>query len=120
MDQRWFADFDRLQREIFDLLAVGLDQMARSLMQGLPMDADLLSRLAGMGQLGLHKGQMPLTACYRILGLPDDASWDEVKVRYRLLASKLHPDKVGPETAYLFAMVTAAYQQIEKQKRVSR
>jgi DnaJ-class molecular chaperone len=120
MDQRWFAEYDRLQRELVDLLAIGLDQMARSLMQGLPLDADLLSRLAGMGQPGVPKGQMPLAACYQIMGLPPDASWDEVKHRYRELVWRLHPDKAGPETAHLFKMVQFAYEQIRESKEMKR
>ena len=59
--------------------------------------------------------------CYRILGVPPDASLDEVKQRYRTLAKLYHPDAYGSgvskslskdEAAEHFRKVTEAYKAI--------
>jgi tetratricopeptide (TPR) repeat protein len=55
---------------------------------------------------------MNLADCYRLLGLPDGASYDAVKLAYRRRARLLHPD-VNPQDAAAhekFIQVTAAYQ----------
>jgi hypothetical protein len=59
--------------------------------------------------------------CYRILGVPPDASLDEVKQRYRTLAKLYHPDAYGSgvlkslskdEATEHFRKITEAYKTI--------
>ena len=61
--------------------------------------------------------QQALNDPYFVLGLPSDATIDQVKARYRQLASIFHPDKEG---GYVEAMkkVNAAYQEILKDRGV--
>jgi DnaJ-class molecular chaperone len=97
LDTEWFKDLNRLYARLAEHLALGVEEL--------------------MG-LALRPGHRPtsLEACYQLLGLTPEASLEEVKRRYRELAMRLHPDVAGPETAYLFQMVTQAYQQIRQQK----
>jgi DnaJ-domain-containing protein 1 len=54
---------------------------------------------------------------YRVLGLDKAVADDQVKKRYRELMVKLHPDTAGVKgTEFLFQLVTAAYQQISKER----
>lgn len=54
---------------------------------------------------------------YRILGLDESASDEEVKARYRRLLHKLHPDTAGaPGTEFLLGLVMAAYQRISEER----
>ena len=54
---------------------------------------------------------------YRVLGLDQSASDDQIKKRYRELLHKLHPDTSGTEgTAWFFQMVLAAYEKIRKER----
>ncbi len=49
-------------------------------------------------------------ACYRLLGLPDDAPVDDVRRAYRRLARRFHPDVAGGGPASeRFKEITAAY-----------
>jgi DnaJ-domain-containing protein 1 len=58
---------------------------------------------------------------YRVLGLQPGNTDEQVKKRYRELAKKLHPDTAGtPGTEFLFQLVTAAYQQISRERRWSQ
>lgn len=54
---------------------------------------------------------------YQVIGLEKRALDEQVKKRYRELAMKLHPDTAGIEgTGFLFRLVTAAYQQISRER----
>ena len=54
---------------------------------------------------------------YRVLGLDQSASDDQIKKRYRELLHKLHPDTSGTEgTTWFFQMVLAAYEKIRKER----
>jgi len=54
---------------------------------------------------------------YRIMGLENNATDDQVKKRHRELAIKMHPDTAGIEgTGFLFQLVEAAYQQISRER----
>ncbi|WP_253705140.1 J domain-containing protein [Dehalococcoides mccartyi] len=54
---------------------------------------------------------------YQVLGLEKSVTDDQVKRRYRELVVKLHPDTAGVKgTEFLFQLVTAAYQQISKER----
>ncbi len=54
---------------------------------------------------------MNIADCYRLLGLPPGATYEEIKASYRRLARRLHPD-VNPadeQTQARFIQVTEAY-----------
>ena len=54
---------------------------------------------------------------YRVLGLENTATDQEVKKRYRELLVKLHPDTAGVRgTDFLLQMMIAAYQEIAKER----
>lgn len=59
---------------------------------------------------------MPLADAYAVMGLPQTASMDQVKERYRVLARLFHPDAPG---GYKEAMVLLnnAYEQIMKGRK---
>jgi molecular chaperone DnaJ len=62
---------------------------------------------------------MPVRDYYAILGVPRDASADQIKKAYRRLARELHPDlNPSPEAQERFKEVTAAYEVLsDPQKR---
>lgn len=54
---------------------------------------------------------------YQVLGLDKAASNDEVKIRYRELVRRLHPDTAGVKgTEYFFNLVMVAYQMIKAER----
>ncbi len=62
----------------------------------------------------LLRNWMNLTDCYRVLGLREQASYDDVKASYRRLARRYHPD-VNPEDAAAedkFIRITTAYKRL--------
>jgi curved DNA-binding protein CbpA len=54
----------------------------------------------------------PVTAAFKLFGLPITSSWREVGVRYRALAKQHHPDRAGSATE--FAKVSSAYDTLKK------
>jgi tetratricopeptide (TPR) repeat protein len=54
---------------------------------------------------------MQLSECYRLLGVPRNATLDDIKVAYRRLARKYHPDvnQNDPTTTDKFRLVQEAY-----------
>ena len=105
-----------------------LGRMCQQLIQGV-LNPDMLASVMEMmqkslGALGFDPnkmpgmiGQQPGVDPYRILGLERSSSDEEIKKRYRELVHILHPDKSGtPGTGLFFQMVTAAYEQIKREK----
>jgi len=55
---------------------------------------------------------------YKILGIPQSASQEEIKKRYRELAKKLHPDKSkGEKTDEAMAEINKAYEILSQKER---
>ena len=52
---------------------------------------------------------------YKILGVPEDASEEEIKKAYRRLALKYHPDRGGDEEK--FKEINEAYQVLSDDKK---
>ena len=54
---------------------------------------------------------MPISECYRLLGVPRNATLDDIKVAYRRLARKYHPDvnQNDPTATDKFRLVQEAY-----------
>lgn len=57
---------------------------------------------------------MSLSTAYMVLGLPQTASFEEVKRNYRNLAVVFHPDKGGYQEAMV--LLNQAYERIQKQR----
>lgn len=58
---------------------------------------------------------MHLSECYRLLGVPRNATLDDIKVAYRRLARKYHPDvnQNDPTAADKFRLVQEAYKMLK-------
>ncbi|PZU96338.1 MAG: molecular chaperone DnaJ [Pseudanabaena sp.] len=58
---------------------------------------------------------MHLSECYRLLGVPRNATLDDIKVAYRRLARKYHPDvnQDDPTTTDKFRLVQEAYKTLK-------
>jgi len=55
---------------------------------------------------------------YKVLGIPQNSSQDEIKKRYRELAKKLHPDKSkGEKTDDAMAEINEAYDILSQKER---
>ncbi len=65
---------------------------------------------------------MIIRDCYRILGVPPNATLAEVRQRYRSLARQHHPDHHpdDPEAGIRFRQLAEAYQTIQQARRRSR
>lgn len=56
-----------------------------------------------------------LDSCFKVLELTPPVSWQQIKVQYRRLAKRHHPDKGGQED--IFKNICFAYQQLKLQYR---
>lgn len=64
---------------------------------------------------------MPLSAYYRLLGLPNTATVEQVRKQYRKLAMQYHPDKNHSQQASeLFIRITEAYEILTGRKEAPR
>ncbi len=58
---------------------------------------------------------MHISECYRLLGIPRNATLDDIKVAYRRLARKYHPDvnQDDPDATDKFRLVQEAYKMLK-------
>lgn len=59
---------------------------------------------------------LELITCYRILGVRDNATLKEIKVAYRILTLKYHPDRNKENMDEKFKQIIEAYQILKKYK----
>ncbi|MBF4481818.1 MAG: J domain-containing protein [Dehalococcoides mccartyi] len=77
----------------------------------------VLGELWSAMKMGNQSSRTPCIDSYQVLGLDKSVTDDQVKKRYRELVVRLHPDTAGVKgTEFLFQLVTAAYQQISKER----
>ncbi len=128
MDSCWvyFADISggkavedqlrKAQRKMTEATAEMMSEWLNQVLQGMcndPVIGELWSAMK-MGNQSCGKAGIDP---YRVLGLEKTTTDDQVKKRYRELVVKLHPDTAGVKgTEFLFQLVTAAYQQISKER----
>ena len=65
---------------------------------------------------------MTFIDCYKILEIPNGASWSEVKQAYRTLAKKYHPDKTQDDlvNSSRFQEISRAYQILDRYYRKNK
>jgi DnaJ-class molecular chaperone len=93
---------NRLMAEFISLMRRDLDE----LMQGLALP------LQGFHDVPAHRDQV--SSPYRVLGLDTSATDELVKLAYKLLSQKLHPDHGG--SAGAMARLNKAYEDIAKHR----
>ena len=59
---------------------------------------------------------LELITCYRILGVRDNATLKEIKVAYRILTLKYHPDRNKENMDEKFKQIIEAYQILKRHK----
>ena len=102
----------RMTEATADMMSGWLNQM----LQGMYNDP-VLGELWSAMKMGNQSSRSVGIDSYRVLGLDRGVADDEVKKRYRELVVRLHPDTAGVKgTEFLFQLVTAAYQQILKER----
>lgn len=123
--KEWLGDLDRLGKEWSSEFQKQVESYIDTVMKDAfdPHKFMEFLRSSGVdftGLLGALRNQgQPAIGPYWILGLDSSASDEEVKMRYRELARRLHPDASGTEgTGRLFQMVQAAYETIKKERGV--
>jgi len=111
----------RMQQKIFKLLMEEFQGWMNDLMKGMLDPSKVMGFIRAMGldpsKLPGMMSQQSGFDPYQVLGLEKSASDEEVKHRYRELVNILHQDKSGtPGTNFLFQIVVAAYNLIEKER----
>ena len=108
--------FRKAQQEITDATTDMLSAWLNQMLQGISNDP-VMGELWSAMKIGNQSCGKASVDPYRILGLEKTTTDDQVKKRYRELVVKLHPDTAGVKgTEFLFQLVTAAYQQISKER----
>ena len=102
----------RMTEATAEIMSGWLNQMLQGMCND-PVLAELFSAMKNDNQPYRPAGM----DSYRVLGLDKSVTDDQVTRRYRELVIKLHPDTAGVKgTEFLFHLVTAAYQQISKER----
>lgn len=93
-----------------------MSEWLNQVLQGISNDPVMRELWSAMNVGGQHVHRVGVDP-YQVLGLEKTATGDQVKRRYRELAVMLHPDTAkGRGTEFLFYLVTAAYQQINRER----
>lgn len=107
----------KAQQRITEATAGMVSEWLNRILEGLCNDP-VIGELWSAMQTGTHSPRQADIDPYRVIGLERAATDEQVKKRYRELMVKLHPDTAGVKgTEFLFQLVTAAYQQISKERR---
>lgn len=102
----------RMTEATAEMMSGWLNQMLQGMCND-PVLAELFSAMKNDNQPHRPAGM----DSYQVLGLDKSVTDDQVKRRYREMVIKLHPDTAGVKgTEFLFQLVTAAYQQISKER----
>ena len=117
------SDFDRWLRDLLCRFQTefqeGISAHMRRQLEGIWADMltpDMLQNIDLQALAGLFGGGGGQASPYEILGLPETATDEEVRQRYRELAKRLHPDTAGPGSEHLFKLITDAYNRIQKSR----
>lgn len=93
-----------------------MSEWMNQVLRGISTDP-VLGELWSAMKMGNQSSRNAGIDSYQVLGLDRAVTDDQVKKRYRELIVKLHPDTAGIKgTEFLFQLVTAAYQQISKER----
>ena len=102
----------KMKEATAEMMSEWLNQVLRGISND-PVIGELWSAMK-MGSQSTHHAGID---SYQVLGLDKAVADDQVKKRYRELVVRLHPDTAGVKgTEFLFQLVTAAYQQISKER----
>ena len=106
----------KAQKRMTEATAEMMSRWLNQMLQGMcndPVLGELWSAMKMVNQSSRTAG----IDSYRVLGLEKSVTDDQIKKRYRELVVRLHPDTAGVKgTEFLFQLVTAAYQQISKER----
>jgi DnaJ-domain-containing protein 1 len=107
-----FRKAQRMTGVTAEMMSEWLNQVLQEMCKD-PVIVEFWSAMKMGNQSGGKAGIDP----YRVLGLEKTTTDDQVKKRYREMVGKVHPDTAGVQgTEFLFQLVTAAYQQISKER----
>ena len=106
----------KAQREMTDATTDMMAEWLKQMLHGMANDP-IMAELWSTMQKGNRSTPQSVVDPYRVMGLERTATGDQIKKQYRELAQKLHPDTARIRgTEFLFQLVTAAYQQISREK----
>ena len=102
----------KMKEATTEMMSEWLNQVLRGISND-PVIGELWSAM----KMGNQSSRTAGIDSYKVLGLDKAVADDQVKKRYRELVVRLHPDTAGVKgTEFLFQLVTAAYQQISKER----
>ncbi len=101
-----------VMREALGELARGALDPAKlaEMMKSMGIDASQLSGMMGQQQPGFD--------AYAVLGLSKGCSDEELRLHYRRIMAKIHPDRGGQEMTFIASLVNTAYQMIRKERGI--
>ena len=106
----------KVQKRMTEATTEMMSRWLNQMLQGMCNDP-VLGELWSAMKMGNQSSRTAGIDSYRVLGLEKSVTDDQIKKRYRELVVRLHPDTAGVKgTEFLFQFVTAAYQQISKER----